>query len=108
MQLQVPPHTNRPPEEIIEKDVHFSSGGYTFRALSWLDIAKKKSNVCALEYAALEIRQAIERIYSVRVLEIRTSNRKGKERRYRYKVGKTRKWKKAVVVLHPDHHIDLF
>ena len=55
-----------------------------------------------------QIRQAIERIYNVRVLEVRTSNRKGKERRYRYKVGKTRKWKKAVVVLHPDHHIDLF
>jgi large subunit ribosomal protein L23 len=55
-----------------------------------------------------QIRQAIERIYNVRVMEVRTSNRKGKERRYRYKVGETRKWKKAVVVLHPDHHIDLF
>jgi large subunit ribosomal protein L23 len=55
-----------------------------------------------------QIRQAIERIYNVRVLEVRTSNRPGKARRYRYKVGRTRKWKKAVVVLHPDHHIDLF
>ena len=55
-----------------------------------------------------QIKQAIEKIYDVKVLEVRTANRKGKPRRYRYKRGTTSKWKKAVVVLHPDHHIDLF
>jgi len=56
-----------------------------------------------------QIKQAIERIYSVKVQEVRTANRRGKPRRYGYRsVGATRRWKKAVVVLHPDHHIDLF
>ena len=54
------------------------------------------------------IRQAIEKIYNVKVLSVRTANRKGKQRRVRYKMGKTPDWKKAVVVLHGDHHIDLF
>ncbi|MBU0718355.1 MAG: 50S ribosomal protein L23 [Planctomycetes bacterium] len=54
------------------------------------------------------IRQAVEKIYAVKVLSVRTANRKGKRRRVRYKSGKTPDWKKAVVVLHHDHHIDLF
>jgi large subunit ribosomal protein L23 len=55
-----------------------------------------------------QIRQAVEKIYNVRVQSVRTSNRAGKRRRYRMHVGKTRSWKKAVVVLQPEHHIDLF
>lgn len=55
-----------------------------------------------------EIRDAVEKIYNVRVHEVRTCTRKGKQRRYRYKVGTTRHWKKAVVVLEPEFHIDLF
>jgi large subunit ribosomal protein L23 len=54
------------------------------------------------------IKQAIEKIYNVKVLAVRTANRKGKTRRVRYKMGKTADWKRAVVVLHADHHIDLF
>ena len=55
-----------------------------------------------------QIKQAVERIYDVKVVEVRTANRKGKPRRTGMRWGKTRHWKKAVVVLHPDHHIDLF
>ena len=55
-----------------------------------------------------QIRQAIEKIYNVRVQDVRTSNRAGKRRRHRTSFGTTRSWKKAVVVLHPDYHIDLF
>lgn len=55
-----------------------------------------------------QIRQAIERIYNVKVLSVRTANHSGKRRRYRFSFGKTRATKKAVVVLHPDSHIDLF
>ncbi len=55
-----------------------------------------------------EIKHAVERIYNVRVREVRTANRKGKPRRTRFKRGLTSHWKKAVVVLDPDYHIDLF
>lgn len=54
------------------------------------------------------IRQAVEKIYNVRVLDVRTSNRAGKRRRYRFKIGKTPDWKKAVVVLDENSHIDMF
>ena len=55
-----------------------------------------------------EIKHAVEKIYNVKVREVRTANRKGKPRRARFKRGLTSHWKKAVVVLDPDHHIDLF
>ena len=54
------------------------------------------------------IKQAVEKIYNVKVQSVRTSIRKGKPRRVRLKMGKTSDWKKAVVVLRADHHIDLF
>lgn len=55
-----------------------------------------------------QIKQAVEKIYNVKVVDVRTSNRKGKARRTKYAWGTTSAWKKAVVVLHPDYHIDLF
>ena len=55
-----------------------------------------------------QIKQAIEKIYKVKVREVRTANRKGKPRRTRYRLGQTKHWKKAVVVLDEKDHIDLF
>ncbi len=55
-----------------------------------------------------QVRLAVEKIYGVKVIAVRTANRKGKPRRVKYKMGKTADWKKAVVVLRADHHIDLF
>ena len=55
-----------------------------------------------------QIKQAVEKIYNVKVLTVRTANRRGKPRRTGWTRGKTRRWKKAVVVLHEDHHIDMF
>lgn len=54
------------------------------------------------------IKQAVEKIYGVKVETVRTANRKGKTRRVRYKTGKKADWKKAVVVLNEKDHIDLF
>ena len=55
-----------------------------------------------------QVKQAIEQIYGVKVLEVRTAKRPGKPRRYRWHVGHTKTIKKAIVTLHPDYHIDLF
>jgi len=54
------------------------------------------------------IKQAIEKIYNVKVVSVRTANRRGKTRRVRMNLGKTSDWKKAVVVLDANSHIDLF
>ena len=55
-----------------------------------------------------QIKQAIEKIYSVKVKAVRTANRKGKPRRTGRKWGRTRCWKRAVVVLDEECRIDLF
>lgn len=58
------------------------------------------------------IKEAIERLFDVRVKDINTMNVKGKHksRRSRNGVtsGYTRGWKKAVVTLAPGEQIDLF
>jgi len=60
------------------------------------------------EACKIEIRNAVEKIYNVKVEKVRTSLQMGKSRRYRGRSGTTRHWKKAVVVLKPQCHIDLF
>ncbi len=55
-----------------------------------------------------QVRQAIEEIFGVRVLGVRTQNCKPKPKRRGYSVGKRRQWKKAVVTLHADDSIELF
>jgi len=62
----------------------------------------------APEANKVQIKHAIEKLYGVKVLKVRTANRKGKPRRMGLRRGTTSHWKKAVVILHPDHHIDLF
>jgi large subunit ribosomal protein L23 len=56
----------------------------------------------------VQIGSAVSQIYGVRVAKVRTVNRKGKARRYRYKIGHTKATKKAIVTLHEEDHIDLF
>ena len=55
-----------------------------------------------------QIRQAIEQIWNVRVLEVRTMSVKSKPKRRGTTFGRTREWKKAVVELHPEDTIELF
>ncbi len=56
----------------------------------------------------VQVKEAVEKIYEVRVLKVRTMKRRGKQRRYRHTTGRTAGMKKAVVTLHPEDHIDLF
>ena len=56
----------------------------------------------------IQIRNAVEKVYGVKVDKVRTCNRKGKARRRGRYVGTSRSWKKAVVYLKDDYHIDLF
>jgi len=81
---------------VTEQGMHFASekNAYSFEV-------HRKAN-------KTEIKNAIEKIYNVKVEEVRTANRKGKPIRRGRFFGKTADWKKAVVVLKPDFHIDLF
>jgi len=55
-----------------------------------------------------EIKKAVERLYDVKVVDVRTMNRKGKPRRSRHKMTKTADWKRAIVVLDENSRIELF
>lgn len=55
-----------------------------------------------------DIREAVEELFDVKVVKVRTQNRKGKPRRTRFRIGHTSDWKKAIVELDPEHRIDFF
>jgi len=46
-----------------------------------------------------EIKAAAEELFGVQVDKVRTQNRMGKKRRYRFKLGRQSNWKKAIVTL---------
>ena len=56
----------------------------------------------------IEIKKAVENIFSVSVLNVRTLNVKGKTKRRGLVIGKRKDWKKAVVTLKPGQRIDFF
>ena len=81
---------------ITEQSTHFANNknAYAFEVNS-------KAN-------KIQIKGAVERLYGVKVTDVRTANRKGKPKKRGRFMGKRSDWKKAVVVLDEQHHIDLF
>jgi large subunit ribosomal protein L23 len=55
-----------------------------------------------------EIKNAVESLFEVKVIAVRTVNRSGKKRRYKTRVGRTSGYKKAVVQLSEEHRIDFY
>jgi len=55
----------------------------------------------------VEIRQAVEAIFKVKVRAVRTSTMEGKLKRMGRHQGRRPSWKKAVVTLAPGHKIEL-
>jgi large subunit ribosomal protein L23 len=54
------------------------------------------------------IRQAVEQLFDVRVLEVRTITVKSKPKRRGISKGRTRNWKKAIVQVRPGDTIPIF
>jgi large subunit ribosomal protein L23 len=83
---------------ITEKGMHQSThehhNAYSFEVNLW---ATKE-----------QIKKAVEELFQVRVLKVRTQVRQGKKRRYRFKIGRMPTWKKAIVKLHPEDKIEFF
>ena len=55
-----------------------------------------------------EIRQAVETIWGVKVVNVNTINRKGKTKRFRFTQGKRSDTKRAIVKLAPGDKIEIF
>ena len=71
-----------------------AEGRYTFRVA---DTAHKT-----------QIRAAVEEIFGVEVVSVRTSRVRSKPKRRGVHSGRTRAWKKAIVQLAPGDRIELF
>jgi len=56
----------------------------------------------------IDIKRAVEAIFSVKVDSVRTQQNHGKVRRQGRFVGRRSDWKKAIVTLKPDQKIELF
>jgi large subunit ribosomal protein L23 len=55
-----------------------------------------------------QVRKAIEDVFGVRVQDVRTLWVKPKPKRRGWTRGQRRRWKKAIVTLHPEDSIELF
>jgi large subunit ribosomal protein L23 len=55
-----------------------------------------------------QIRQAVEQLFGVKVLEVRTMTVKPKPKRRGLVRGRTRQWKKAIVQVRPGDSIPIF
>jgi large subunit ribosomal protein L23 len=56
----------------------------------------------------IQIRQAVEQVFKVKVLSVNTMNVPPKPKRMGAFVGKTRSWKKAIVALSAGQRIEAF
>ncbi|HEY1524298.1 MAG TPA: 50S ribosomal protein L23 [Solirubrobacteraceae bacterium] len=55
-----------------------------------------------------QIRQAIEQLFDVNVVAVRTSSVKSKPKRRAHTSGRSRQWKKAVIQVRPGQTIPIF
>ncbi|UGS38266.1 50S ribosomal protein L23 [Capillimicrobium parvum] len=55
-----------------------------------------------------QIRQAVEDLFDVKVVDVRTMSVKSKPKRRGYTSGRTRSWKKAIVQIRPGDTIPIF
>lgn len=76
------------------------------------NIQKEVFNQVTFEIAPtanrVEVKRAVEKIFNVKVADIRTMNVNGKVKRRGRIMGKRRNWKKAVVTLMPGERIEFF
>jgi large subunit ribosomal protein L23 len=56
----------------------------------------------------VEIRRAVEELFNVKVLKVRTVNFQGKTKRQGRNLGRRSDWKKAYVTLAPGHSVEFF
>ena len=83
------------PEDIIIKPIiteksnmAIQEGKYTFK------VAKKATKI--------QIAEAVEKLFNVKVLKVNTMNVQGKDKRVGYHQGRTSDWKKAIVFVDTD------
>jgi len=74
-------------------------------------IAREEENKYLFEVdrgaTKIEIRNAVEKIFKVSVVDVRTISVSGKKKRVGRVIGRRRNWKKAVITLAPGSSIEV-
>jgi large subunit ribosomal protein L23 len=91
------------PEQIIRRPIILTEKATTLR---------ERHNQVVFEVAKsankIEIRDAVQKLFNVRVTDVNTMVMRGKERRMGRGHAKTQNWKKAIVTLKQGDAIDFF
>jgi large subunit ribosomal protein L23 len=104
----------RSPEEIIKRPLLTEKGTplketggqpgevdpETLKAQLLFEVARDANKI--------EIRHAVEKLWNVDVLAVRTSVVRGKEKRMGRYLGRRSNWKKAIVTIAPGQNIEFF
>jgi large subunit ribosomal protein L23 len=105
----------RSPEQIIKRPLLTEKGTLLKETggnpEGQLDPEKLKSQLLfevAKDANKVEIRHAVEKLWNVDVVSVRTSIVRGKEKRVGRFIGKASNWKKAVVTIAPGQNIEFF
>src|SRR5437763_6270854 len=105
----------RAPEQIIKRPLLTEKGTRLKETggqnESALDAETAKSQLLfevAKDANKVEIRHAVEKLWNVDVLSVRTAIVRGKEKRMGRFVGKRSNWKKAVVTIAAGQNIEFF
>ena len=76
------------------------------------NLLKDAAQVVAFEVARsankIEIKQAVEKAFKVKVKSVNTIQQRGKVKRLGLNVGQRSNWKKAYVTLEEGHNIDFY
>jgi large subunit ribosomal protein L23 len=92
----IPEHIIRRPLVLTEKGTRLREGHNQYM----FEVAQTANKI--------QIRDAVETLFSVKVVEVRTLNVRGRMRRMGRGKSKTRNWKKAIVELRAGETIDVF
>jgi large subunit ribosomal protein L23 len=104
----------RSPEKIIKRPLLTEKGTFlketggnagpvdpeTVKSQLLFEVAKDANKV--------EIRHAVEKLWNVDVIDVRTAVVRGKEKRMGRFVGRTSNWKKAIVTIAAGQNIEFF
>jgi large subunit ribosomal protein L23 len=105
----------RSPQQIIKRPLLTEKGTHLKETGGRREDEIDPEQICSqvlLEVASdankIEIRRAVEALWNVNVLKVRTSVVRGKEKRVGRFAGRRPNWKKALVTLAPGQNIEFF
>lgn len=94
-----------------------SGTGQAYRILLKPLLTEKSSSAAAFsKYAFMvdpkanknTVREAVEKVYGVKVKDVNMANYQGKEIRYGRYLGRRKNWRKAIVTLEKGQHIEVY